>query len=279
MTPEASANDSLPPARPSLKDPQVVELINEFSDELGDLEPQDAAFVRSLPPFMRPPSHAPPREGPVFHPEGFLETRAKSIGTPAPPDNISEAQWRNWQGPRDSIQDPTLPPPPVVSSQNDPEAERWLQLDDERRWINEGPARAHRAQDEQLVAVHRNDVEFRSFRPPSPPRPARHSNAIQTDFPGATIIIVPPGGGMPQFMQQATPFSSQFSAQFPAAGPSIQYIQAPAVPQFGPTVVQVPMQSTPFQQFQQFSPPHMSASFPYPPTQWGPYNNAFHPWR
>ena len=212
---------------------QTVDLTTEMHEEADE----DSRFTTSLPAFMRPgctaldltntvpanfPGAFPPPPPPLhsmFYPEGHLETRAKSaaVVVPVVDDNL---EWADWKPP-DSFVPPVPPAPPG----------------------------------DELAQTNRSRmIQLELPRPPSPPRSLTMSN-LQQEFPGATIIIVPPGGSFPFGNMQAS--THMMGTQNPV--------------QLGTTVIQVP---NPWQN-PQGQPFFQHPSMQYP-VQWP---SMFHPWR
>ena len=208
---------------------RTVDLTTELHEEHDD----DAKFTEDLPAFMsmnRPaleltdavptnfpgPPIFPPPPPPLqsmFYPEGHFETRAKSAAFVAPVAD-EELEWADWKPPD-----------------------------------NQAPPVAHQRED-MIQANRSRMIQLEIPRPPSPPRSLTMST-LQQEFPGATIIIVPPGGSFPFGNMQA----SMHSAQNPV--------------QLGTTVIQVP---NPWQN------PQGQPIFHHPSMQY-PWPSMFHPWR
>ena len=239
-----------------------IQLINTFTPDitLDQLMPADEQFIKSLPSFMQPPNSLPDAAlppGPTFYPAGHLETRAKSAAF-AP---VPEVQWLDWVSPK--ISHRPVPPPPLRNHERNDDLGNWsvdaVHIPEEYRQ-EVGPSA-------ERQVVH---VDVPRDPPMPPPRNIRDhdfSRTLQQEFPGATIIIVPPGALLPQFANHGH-FS--FSSQIPQ--PSVQ------------NVLQVPPHSL-FQMGQHmlqpsFS-PNVSPSLAYPPAQWTPfpYGPMFHTWR
>jgi hypothetical protein len=144
-------------------------------------KPKEAVTPSMIPPMFPPNFPPPPRPlNETFFPAGYLETRPKSAALVKAPSETCKAedeedprQWTEWN-PQLS-----LPPPPMANDS---------------------------------IEVRPRVLQVEVPRPPCPPRMSM-VNAMQQEFPGATIVIIPPGTNVPFHLMQPNFVQPNFAQQ------------------------------------------------------------------